>query len=77
MGEFSGAGVASSYLIAVFLFLSCALLFICSKKADEANRERSSKELDDAANTNVINYDRSAGALRTGPSGPLSQDRSS
>jgi hypothetical protein len=61
MLEFTGPGVVANYTIAVILFLSCALLFICAKKADEINCDRSSEELttalDERANTDTIDYE--------------------
>jgi hypothetical protein len=60
MVEFTIPGVATNYTIALLLFLSCALLFICIKKDDELIRDRSSEErstLDDHANTDTIDYE--------------------
>jgi hypothetical protein len=68
MLEFTGPGVLASYTAAVILFLSCALLFVCAKKADECakkaeeiNCDRSSKELttalDERANADTIDYE--------------------
>jgi hypothetical protein len=41
--QLSTPGVATGYLSAVLLLLSCALWSYCIKKADEINRARSSE----------------------------------
>jgi hypothetical protein len=60
MVEFSSPGVAFHYTMAGFLFLSCALLFVCAK-ADEMNRaplwEELTRTLDESAKLHTIDYE--------------------